>query len=138
MRLHRNLIALAIAGAMGAAALPASANPATANPGVRVADSGFSLQFHIGDRDGRRYGHRHRRVERLSPRQVRRILRRSGYQDIHRPNYQPRRNAYVVRAENRRGRDVRVVVSAFNGRILDVDRLGRGRGDHRRGRGRRS
>lgn len=119
MRLHRNLIALSIAGAISAAI----AAPASAEPAVRVANNGFSVELRIGDRAG----HRHR-AQRISPIQVRQILRRNGYRGIHRPSFQSRRNVYVVRAENRRGRDVRVTLNAHSGRILDVDRIGRRRG----------
>lgn len=59
----------------------------------------------------------------LSPREVRTILRREGFREI---RYVDRRGSvYRAHAENRRGRDVLVTVSARTGAVLDVDRLGR-------------
>lgn len=127
MRLHKTLIALGIAGALGAAA----AVPAQADS-LRFGNDNFSVRLHVDDghrgHRGRHHLDRRHRDYRLPPRQVRRIVRRHGFHDISRPDYRPRRNVYVVRAENRRGRDVRVIVNARNGRIIDVDRL------HRKGR----
>lgn len=126
MRLQKTLIALGIVSALGAAA----AVPAQADT-LRFGNHDFSVRVHLDDHD--RYGprgDRHvRRDYRLHPREVRHIVRRNGFHHISRPDYRPRRNVYVVRAENHRGRDVRIVVNARNGRIIDVDRLGRGR-DH--------
>jgi hypothetical protein len=59
----------------------------------------------------------------LSPHEVRRILRREGFREI---RYVDRRGSiYRAHAENYRGRDVLVTVSARTGQIIDVDRLGR-------------
>jgi hypothetical protein len=84
---------------------------------------GFSLQFQFGEpRYGSRDWDRPARYERtLTPQQVRRILRSRGYEDI---RFVDRRgDIYRARAE-RNGRDFRLVVNAFNGRILDRDRIG--------------
>ena len=129
MRLHKTLIALGIAGALGmAAAVPAQADT------LRFGNENFSVRLHTDDgHRGRHADRHHRRDYRLHPREVRRIVRRNGFHDISRPDYRPRRNVYVVHAENRRGRDVRVIVNARNGRIIDVDRLGRRHGGPRHG-----
>lgn len=69
---------------------------------------------------GHDHGHHYRHRDTLRPKQVRRILRRNGFSHISRPEYRDRRNAYVALAENRRGREVRVVIDAFSGDILRV------------------
>ena len=67
------------------------------------------------------YPERHRRE--LSPREVRRILRHEGFREI---RFIDRRGSvYRARAENRRGRDVIVTVSARSGAILEVERVRR-------------
>lgn len=128
MSLKKTLIALGIAGTIGAAAMPAQADRI-----VRFGDENFSIQLRIDDdrfryndryRDNRSYGDKYTR---LSQRDVRRVLRSRGFERIRKIDYRSRREAYVAFAENRRGRDVRVVVDAFNGRVIDVDRVGKGR-----------
>lgn len=63
------------------------------------------------------------RPDTLSPRQVSRSLQRRGYDvgDIRRD-----RGTYFVKATRPNGRRVIVVVDAFNGRIIDERRAGRG------------
>ena len=59
----------------------------------------------------------------LSPQEVRKALRRHGFREI---RYVDRRGSvYRAQAENPRGRDVLVTVSARTGAILDVQRLRR-------------
>lgn len=78
---------------------------------------------------GGQYG-RHDRWSALSPQQVRRVLRQRGFDHIRFIDRQG--SVYVARAQDWRGRAVRVVVSARSGAILDVDRIHRG-GHYRRG-----
>lgn len=63
----------------------------------------------------------------LSPREVRRILRDEGFRQIEFLDRDGR--IYVARAENYRGRDVIVRVSARSGTIISVERVRR-RGGH--------
>ena len=102
----------------GALALGTLIGTAPANAGsdvsvkIEIGTPGYS-KHHPGDRYHRT----------LSPREVRRILRNRGYSEI---RYVDRRGSiYQAHAENRRGRDVLVTVSARNGEILDVQRLRR-------------
>lgn len=80
-----------------------------------------------GHDHGKRYGYR----DSLRPKQVRRILRRNGFSHISRPEYRERRNAYVAFAENRRGREMRIVVDARSGDILVVRPTRRQQAEHR-------
>ncbi len=101
---------LAAAGILALGALAAA--PASAGTSVSV-----SIEF--GGPAYASYNHHHS----FSPQQVRRILRREGFSHI---RYVDRRGSvYRALAENHRGRDVLVTVSARTGHILDVDRLGR-------------
>jgi hypothetical protein len=108
------------AGVIAVAALVGSA-PANAGSGPSV-----TIEFgHPGYGKHYRGGDRHYRT--LSPQEVRRILRAQGFREI---RYVDRQGSvYQARAENRRGRDVLVTVSARSGAVIDVQRLrGRGRG----------
>lgn len=134
MRIHRSIIAIGLAGALGAAAAPAQADHR--DNVIRFGDANFGIHLRFDDdRHGRHYGRRGHHSDRLPPRRIRRILHRRGFHDISRIDYRPRPDVYVVRAENRRGRDVRVRVDADTGHILNVNRLGPRHG--RRGPGRR-
>lgn len=85
------------------------------------AGSNVSVKIEFGN-PGYNKHDRHQ-VRTLSPQEVRRILRREGYREI---RYVDRRGSvYRARAENRRGRDVLVTVSARSGAVIDVQRLGR-------------
>lgn len=93
---------------------------------------GVTVQFgggYYGDHHGRPGWHQgrpdwhHDHRDRVTQRDVRRILYRNGFDDIRWIDRQGR--VFVARAEDRRGRDVRVVVSARSGAIIDVDRIGR-------------
>ena len=88
-----------------------------------VNENGVVLELVHDDHDRhdkRHYKKKHYRHDVIHPRRVRKILRRSGFYDIGRPEYRPRRDVYVTWAANRRGRDVRVVVDAYTGDILAV------------------
>jgi hypothetical protein len=88
---------------------------APANAGANV-----SVTIEFGHPGYSKYHNVHYRT--LSPHEVRRILRRKGFREI---RYVDRRGSiYRAHAENYRGRDVLVTVSARTGQILDVDRLG--------------
>ncbi len=100
------------AAALSLASLGAAA---PANAGTSV-----SVEIEIGH-PGYSYHHGYYRT--LSPQEVRHILRRQGFHEI---RYVDRRGSvYRALAENYRGRDVFVTVSARSGAILDIDRLGR-------------
>lgn len=75
----------------------------------------------------------HRGGYALSPREVRRILRYEGYRQIQFLDRGGR--VYTARAEDYRGRDVIVRVSARSGNIISVRRLGGGGGGHGGGHG---
>lgn len=74
-----------------------------------IGDDDFQIVLRLGANDGPR---------RLSHRQVRQIVRDQGFQDIDDIDYREGRNVYVVEAENRRGRDVRLVINADTGEII--------------------
>lgn len=78
-----------------------------------------------GERGGR-YGqpnYGHYQENRLSPREVRRVLRHQGYEDI--DVRDARGRVYVVIATGRRGAPVKLVVDAFSGEVLERERLRR-------------
>nr|WP_321443760.1 hypothetical protein [uncultured Cohaesibacter sp.] len=65
----------------------------------------------------RKYKDNHRRVERLTPRQVARVLKKRGYYNLKRMRTDGR--IYTVKARGARGNLVRLSVNARNGKILD-------------------
>lgn len=71
-----------------------------------------------GGRPERRWDH-----DRLSPREVRRSLRRQGYENI--DIRDGRGRIYVVVATGRRGAPVKLIVDAFSGQVLERERLRR-------------
>lgn len=73
-----------------------------------------------GPDHGRDWG---RRDARLSPRDIHRGLRRQGYENI--DVRDARGPVYVVFATGRRGMPVKLTVNAFNGSVIDQQRLGR-------------
>ena len=86
----------------------------------------WSITIGSGYRDnGYHYGHRQRV---LPPNVVRSWLKRSYYK-VSRLNR--RGDVYVARAEDRRGRDIRITADAYTGRVIDVDYIRRDR-DHDR------
>lgn len=99
------VIGLALAGAT-ITALPTQA---------QAQSGGFSFEFNIG---GDRFRHR----DCLNDRQVRRLVRSAGFNDI---RFTDRRGRIVtVRAERGR-RDFRVSVDTCRARIVDIDRIRR-------------
>ncbi|HEX2255168.1 MAG TPA: hypothetical protein VHG92_00465 [Afifellaceae bacterium] len=121
------------AGLVALSALVAAA-PAHANS-TGGTQAGFSIQF--GTAGPAQYRGHHNRWSRLSPRQVEWALQRQGFHRVritgaHGP-------VYRAIAVSPRGGRVALTVSASNGRILDVDRIGqrhRGGWDDRGRRGR--
>lgn len=129
------LIAVSAAAGAGLAATPAAAQDRLF---LGVGERGFVIGVEKGHKAHKHYdhghrhsghykggkghygGHKYRDDYRLRPREVRRILRQSGFARIARPEYRPRRDVFVAIAENRRGRDVRVVVDAQSGDILRI------------------
>ena len=102
------------AGVIALGALVAAA-PAQAGGGV-------SVRIDIGQPGyTKHYGDRYDYDRTFSPREIRRILRRQGFSEI---RYVDRRGSiYRARAEDWRGRDVAITVSARTGAILEVQRL---------------
>jgi hypothetical protein len=99
----RKTIAAALVAATTLTAVPANAN-------------GFSIELGFGPGSGWQGNHGwHQQQQRLSPQEVRRILRHRGYRHI---DFVDRNGpTYEVRA-SRRGRDFYLVVSARSGDIL--------------------
>jgi hypothetical protein len=126
MPLNRTIAAGLVALSTLAVAAPAQAH-STGAPQAQ-----FSIQF--GTAAPAQYRGQHGRWGRLSPRQVAFALQRQGYRNVritgtHGP-------VYRALAVSPRGGRVALTVSASNGRILDVDRIGpRHRGWGRGGRG---
>jgi hypothetical protein len=65
---------------------------------------------------------RHEVYDEIGPRQARRIARSAGMVQTY--DVGRRGGVWIVRGEDRRGRDLRVVISARNGDIVNVDRRG--------------
>lgn len=112
-------IAAGLVAVSALAAVPANAASLSVNTGVEGVQFAFhNGRPHRGDYD--RYDRHDRRDRYLSPNEVRRVLRGQGYRGI---NYLDRRGRiYEVRATNRRGNRVGLVVSARNGSVLNVYR----------------
>lgn len=125
MRKFSTLIAAGLLSTLGL-----SATAANADTVLRFGNENFAVQIHS---DHGRHPYRDHRARWLEPHQVRHILYRDGFRVLSRPDLNHRRNVYVVDAVNRRGRDVRVFVSAYDGRILGVEPYGRGKGWRGRG-----
>jgi hypothetical protein len=109
-------MALALAGAV------VTATPASAQSfGFSVGNDNFRFGIHAGDRwDGHRWRPGPRHDICMSDRQVRRDLRRDGYDEI---RFFDRRGRIVqVRAELGR-RDYRIAYDTCRGRIVDRDRV---------------
>lgn len=87
--------------------------------------SGYSDARH-GHGYGYGYGHRQRI---LPPQVVRSYLQRSYYEVS---RLDRRGDVYVARAEDRRGRDIRITADAYTGRVIDVDYIRRDRDRDRR------
>jgi hypothetical protein len=121
MQLKITLAAAAMALGGLVAAAPANASSADVTLTIQVGDSGHRSH----DRDWRDHEWRHH--DYLSTREVRRILRHRGFHEVRFVDSSG--SIYRAYAEDYRGRDVLVTVSARSGAILDVDRIGR---HHRR------
>jgi hypothetical protein len=111
-------VALALAGT-AVTAMPANAQ----SFGFSVGNDNFRFGIHAGDFwDGHRWRPRHNNVDFcMSDREVRRDLRRDGYDEI---RFFDRRGRVVqVTAELGR-RDYRIAYDTCRGRIVDRDRIG--------------
>lgn len=123
------------------AAAMAVAVPLLAATGTAQAantSTSWSITIGSGYTDAR-WGHNdnyHYRHRALSPQAIRNHLRRSYY-EVSRP--ERRGDVYIARAEDRRGRDLRIVADAYTGRVLNVEytRRDHDRRDDRRDRRRR-
>ena len=118
---RKHIAAGLVSMAMLGAAAPANAGEVSISIGVTQSGHGYT--------PGRVYvDHRnYRRV--LSPRDIRRILRREGFRHIDFIDTEGR--TYTAYAENYRGRPVIVRVSARSGEVISVSPLRRGRHDDR-------
>lgn len=108
------------------AAALAVAVPLMAATGTAQARDSSSWSITIGSGgyyhdNGYRYGHRYRV---LPPNVVRNYLQRSYYEVS---RLDRRGDVYVARAEDRRGRDIRITADAYTGRVIDVDYIRRDR-----------
>lgn len=65
-----------------------------------------------------RYGHDYRYRDRALPPQVVRSHLQRSYYEVSRLDR--RGDVYVARAEDRRGRDIRITADAYTGRVIDV------------------
>jgi hypothetical protein len=112
-----------IAAALAAATFLATPTVSSAQGfGARIGDGEFSVQIGPDRRGPDRHFDRDRRPDRLSDREIRRIVRSAGYREIR--IVDEGRRSYRVRAEDRRGRDYILTVSAYSGSIIDRDRIG--------------
>ncbi|WP_430511104.1 hypothetical protein [Pannonibacter phragmitetus] len=90
-------------------------------PTVHIDGRGGDWGWHRDrGRHGRDWG---RRDARLSPRDIHRSLRHRGFENIDVRG--ARGPVYVVFATGRRGMPVKLTVNAYNGNIIDRERLGR-------------
>jgi hypothetical protein len=112
--------ALAVVPAQAASGVSIEMRSGQGAPVIQIDGRGGDWGWHR-DRghQGRDWG---RRDARLSPRDIHRSLRRQGYENIDvRGGRGP---VYVVFATGRRGMPVKLTVNAFNGHIVDRERLG--------------
>ena len=114
------------------AAALAVAVPLMAATGTAQARDTTSWSVTIGSGDhvrhGDRYGYGYRdRV--LPPQVVRNHLKRTYYEVS---RLDRRGDVYIARAEDRRGRDIRITADAYTGRVIDVDYIRRDRDRDRR------
>jgi len=104
----------------------AAAVPTASAQGVIIDENGLRIVPPGADRgppprDPRRY--EEQRVREIGPREARRIARSAGMAETY--DVGRRGPMWIVRGEDRRGRDLRVVISARSGEVVDVDRRGR-------------
>ena len=108
------------------AAALAVAVPLMAATGTAQARDTTSWSVTIGSGyDSARYGYGYgQRYRALPPHVVRSYLQRSYYEVS---RLDRRGDVYIARAEDRRGRDIRITADAYTGRVIDVDYLRRDR-----------
>jgi hypothetical protein len=103
----RRLAAAGLIAASTLTAMPASAaEPLTGGASIQLAQGGYEWEHDWEDR------------RRLSPRELRRALRHQGFHDIE--ILDRGRRTYTVRAENHRGRDFILRVSARTGLVVSA------------------
>ncbi|MBD1548431.1 hypothetical protein [Roseibium aggregatum] len=135
MSILKTLVSAPLAGAFLITAVSLGGVASAQAAGAQFKTSGPVAVQDIGFRGGP-YGGRHwhgerpGRWERLGPRQIRRSLRHRGFHRIR--ILDVRGPVYVIKARGWRGARVRLVVDAFNGRILRQHVIG-----HRAGWGHR-
>jgi hypothetical protein len=120
---RKHLAAGLLSFGMLAVAAPAHAGDVSISIGISQSAHGYAPGVrYVDHRD--RHDYRHT----LSPREIRRMLRRDGFSHIEFLDTEGR--TYTARADDHRGRPVLVRVSARSGEVSSVSRLGRGRGGH--------
>ncbi|PPE82059.1 hypothetical protein C3941_04505 [Kaistia algarum] len=118
------LAGAALAAGLFAVAPGASAQGVMIGPdGVQIVPPGFDRgppppPPRGYDRDQQRYGEN----DEIGPREARRIARSAGMAQTY--DVGRRGGVWIVRGEDRRGRDLRVVISARSGEVVNVDRRG--------------
>ncbi len=117
------------------AAALAVAVPLLAATGTAQARDTSSWSITIGSgytdaRHGYGYGYGYGHRQRILPPQVVRSYLQRSYYEVSRLDR--RGDVYVARAEDRRGRDIRITADAYTGRVIDVDYIRRDRDRDRR------
>ena len=119
----KNTLAAGLVALSTLAAVPAgAAELAAVSAPMQLAQSGYGWEHDWSERRG------------LSPRELRRALRQQGYSTVE--ILDRGRRTLTVQAENHRGRDYILRVSARTGVIISAQRIrggggyGGGRGDH--------
>lgn len=99
------------------------------SPAAASSASEFTIQVHSSWHDHGRYHHhgwRKRpykyRHQIMNPGEIKRILHRRGYRTH---NIRQQRGEYYVRARNFNGRQVMLIVNAYNGKIVGQRYIGR-------------
>ena len=82
--------------------------------GFVIGNDDFQLRFDFGKPEEK---------GRLSRRQIRRVMANRGFRRVTDIDYRPRRDVYAVKAVNRRGVPVRVIVDADSGKFRRIRRL---------------
>ncbi|MBL4646127.1 MAG: hypothetical protein JKY99_06695 [Rhizobiales bacterium] len=117
------IIAAAALGLMAFTAVPAQADGFYF--GFQSGHGGVGIYTNGNHRGHQSWGHRRHapryyvpqyQHEVMSRRQIRRALRHRGFHDFHK--IKRKGNRYVVVAENRRGRLLRLKIDAYSGQIL--------------------
>jgi hypothetical protein len=121
----RSLTKLAAALAVTLPLIGAGVGTAQARDSVGLTVTIGSHGYGHGNGYGYGYGPRYHRA--IPPGIIRDSLARQYY-EVSRPDR--RGDVYVARAEDRRGRDLRITVNAYTGEIIDVDYARRDRDRH--------